>query len=188
MLPGLIWELLFLLHVFPPLRLLSLLVLPFLWLLLSPLWLPLSLALCLRCLGCLVLLASLLLRSSVSLPPLSFSGSCFSLFFTFCHPRFSSSLPLLPVSEALFCLCRGTNIYNFLACDRISGPRTTAFLYFLTFLSFSLVDSSYCWCERNTGRHFIGFYYHKNKKGWDKNTGIKTLNTTTTTKIIGRQK
>ena len=31
------------------------------------------------------------------------------------------------------------------------------FLYFLTFVFFS-VDSLYCWCERNTGRHFIGFH------------------------------
>ena len=37
------------------------------------------------------------------------------------------------------------------------------FLYFLTFLSFSLVDSLYCWCERNTGRHFIGFIITKIK-------------------------
>ena len=32
-----------------------------------------------------------------------------------------------------------------------------AFYTFYLFLVF-FVDSLYCWCERNTGRHFIGFY------------------------------
>ena len=60
------------------------------------------------------------------------------------------------VSEALFCLCRGTNIITLLGCDRITGhvPRllyiSISFLFFCGFL--------FCWCERNTGRHFIGFY------------------------------
>ena len=40
------------------------------------------------------------------------------------------------VSEALFCLCRGTNIFTLLGCDRISGhvPRLFISLY-LSFLS-----------------------------------------------------
>ena len=44
---------------------------------------------------------------------------------------------IMIVSEALFCLCRGTNIYNSFGCDRISR-HDHGFLYFLTFLSFSL--------------------------------------------------
>ena len=154
-LPGLIWELLFLLHVFPPLRLLSLLVLPFLWLLLSPLWLPLSLALCLRCLGCLVLLASLLLRSSVPF----LHSLLWLLLFPFLHllsPRFHLRF-LCFLLVRLFSVCAVVPI--FITFWRVTEFQDTyhGFLYFLTFLSFSLVDSSYCWCERNTGRHFIGF-------------------------------
>ena len=64
-----------------------------------------------------------------SLPPLS----SLALAFPFSSPSvtsISSSLPLLPVSEALFCLCRGTNIYNFLACDRISGHVPRLFILF----------------------------------------------------------
>ena len=45
------------------------------------------------------------------------------------------------------------------------------FLYFLTFLFFSVV-SLYCWCKRNTGRHFIGFLLAK-IKGWDRNNRDK---------------
>ena len=61
------------------------------------------------------------------------------------------------VSEALFGLRRGTNIYN--SFGGVSEFQDTyhGFLYFLTFLVF-LVDSLYCWCKRNTGRNFIGFY------------------------------
>ena len=116
-----------------------------------------------------------------------FSGSCFSLFFTFCHLEFHLRF-LCFLLVRLFSVCALVPIFiTFWGVTKFQDTYH-GFLYFLTFLSFSLVDSSYCWCERNTGRHFIGFYYHKNKKGWDKNTGIKTLNTTTTTKIIGRQK
>ena len=61
------------------------------------------------------------------------------------------------VSEALFCLCRGINIYNSFGGASEFQDTYHGFLYFLTFLFFS-VDSLYCWCERNTGRHFIGFY------------------------------
>ena len=85
-------------------------------------------------------------------------------FFSFTYALFlvstrTSNPPPLPpfVSEALFCLCCGTNIYN--SFGGVSEFQDTyhGFLYFLTFLVFS-VDSLYCWCERNTGRHFIGFY------------------------------
>ena len=34
------------------------------------------------------------------------------------------------VSEALFCLCRGTNIYNFLGCARISRHVPRLFILF----------------------------------------------------------
>ena len=85
-------------------------------------------------------------------------------FFSFTYVLFlvsarTSNPPALPpfVSEALFSLCRGTNVYN--SFGGVSEFQDTyhGFLYFLTFLVFS-VDSLYCWCERNTGRHFIGFY------------------------------
>ena len=36
----------------------------------------------------------------------------------------------LSVSEALFCLCRGTNIYNFLGCVRISRHVPRLFILF----------------------------------------------------------
>ena len=36
----------------------------------------------------------------------------------------------LPVSEALFCLCHGTNIYNFLGCVRISRHVPRLFILF----------------------------------------------------------
>ena len=55
-----------------------------------------------------------------------------------------------------FFLCRGTNIYNFWGCTRIS--RHVPRLYILFTFSIFLSGFFYCWCERNTGRHFIGFY------------------------------
>ena len=65
------------------------------------------------------------------------------------------------VSEALFCLCRGTNIYNSFWGVTEFQDTYHGFLYFLTFLSFSLWIL-YNAGARDTGRHFIGFYY-KNK-------------------------
>ena len=44
---------------------------------------------------------------------------------------------IIIVSEALFCLCRGTNIYNFWGVTEFQDMYH-GFLYFLTFLSFSL--------------------------------------------------
>ena len=42
----------------------------------------------------------------------------------------------LSVSEALFCLCRGTNIITLLGCDRISGHVPQLFIsLYLSFLS-----------------------------------------------------
>ena len=61
------------------------------------------------------------------------------------------------VRGALFSLCRGTNIYNSLwGAPKFQGTYH-GFIYFLLFLFF-LSGFLYCWCERNTGRHFIGFY------------------------------
>ena len=37
------------------------------------------------------------------------------------------------VSEALFCLCRGTNIITLLGCDRISGHVPRLFISFFSF-------------------------------------------------------
>ena len=56
------------------------------------------------------------------------------LYVTYCH--FLYKLIICIVSEALFCLCRGTNIITLLGCDRISGhiPRLFISLYF-SFLS-----------------------------------------------------
>ena len=58
---------------------------------------------------------------------------------------------------SLFSVCAVVPI--FITFGGVSEFQDTyhGFLYFLTFLVFS-VDSLYCWCERNTGRHFIGFY------------------------------
>ena len=52
------------------------------------------------------------------------------------------------VSEALFCLCRGTNIITLLGCDRISGhvPR----LFISLYLSFSFFVDSYFAGARET--------------------------------------
>ena len=52
--------------------------------------------------------------------------------------RTSNPPPFLPfVSEALFCLCRGTNIYNLWGVTEFQDTYH-GFLYFLTFLGFSL--------------------------------------------------
>ena len=56
-----------------------------------------------------------------------------------------------------FFLCRGTNIYNFFGVHPNFKARTTA-LYTFHFFLFFLSGFFYYWCERNTGRHFIGFY------------------------------
>ena len=61
------------------------------------------------------------------------------------------------VRGALFFLCHCTNIYNsFGGAPEFQGTYH-GFVYFLLFLFF-LSGFLYCWCERNTGRHFIGFY------------------------------
>ena len=44
---------------------------------------------------------------------------------------------IILVSEALFCLCRGTNIYNFWGVTEFQDTYH-GFLYFLSFLVFSL--------------------------------------------------
>ena len=57
-------------------------------------------------------------------------------------------------SEALFRLCRGTNIITLFGVRPNFRTRTIALYIFL----FYLCGFLFCWCERNTGRHFIGFY------------------------------
>ena len=64
-------------------------------------------------------------------------------FFSFTYVSFlvstrTSNPPPLPpfFSEALFCLCRGTNIYNFWGCIRISRHVPLFFILF-NFSSFS---------------------------------------------------
>ena len=44
------------------------------------------------------------------------------------------------VSEALFCLCRGTNIITLLGCDRISGHVPRLFILYIFSILF-FVDS-----------------------------------------------
>ena len=69
----------------------------------------------------------------------------------------------------LFSVCAVVPIYITLLGGAQISRHVPRLFILLAFLSFSLVDSLYCWCERNTGRHFIGFYYHKNKRD-----GIRT--------------
>ena len=85
-------------------------------------------------------------------------------FFSFTYVLFlvstrTSNPPHLPpfVRGALFFLCRGTNIYNSFWGASEFQDTYHGFVYFLTFSIF-LSGFLYCWCERNTGRHFIGFY------------------------------
>ena len=61
------------------------------------------------------------------------------------------------VSEALFRLCRGTSNSTLFGVCPTFQSRTTAFIIFFLFY----VDSYFCWCEKNTGRHFKGFYLSK---------------------------
>ena len=64
---------------------------------------------------------------------LSFTYVLFLMF-----TRTSNPPPLPPyVSEALFCLCRGTNLYNSFWGVTEFQDTNHGFLYFLTFLSFS---------------------------------------------------
>ena len=88
---------------------------------------------------------------------ISFVDAVSLLFCSFTYVKENELNNFNAVSEALFCLCRGTNIYNSFGGASEFQDTYHGFLYFLTFLFFS-VDSLYCWCERNTGRHFIGFY------------------------------
>ena len=53
------------------------------------------------------------------------------------------------VSEALFCLCRGTNIITLLGGDQIPGHVPRLFIFLYLFFSF-LCGFLFCWCERNT--------------------------------------
>ena len=57
------------------------------------------------------------------------------------------------VSEALFRLCRGTNIITLLGCDRISGHVPRLFISF-----FSVFVDSYFAGAREAQEDTIGFY------------------------------
>ena len=84
-------------------------------------------------------------------------------FFSFTYVLFlvstrTSNPPPLPpfVSEALFCLCRGTNIYNFWGVPEFQDTYHT-FLYFLTFLVF--LSGFFILLVREKHRKItIGFY------------------------------
>ena len=84
----------------------------------------------------------------------------FSLTYVFflVSTRTSNPPPLPPLLVRLFSVCAVVPILLlFLGCDRISGHRTTALYISISFLFF-LCGFLFCWCERNTERHFIGFY------------------------------
>ena len=66
-------------------------------------------------------------------------------------------ITMIIVRGALFFLCRGTNIHNSFWGASEFQDTYHGFVYYLTFYIF-LSGFLYCWCERNTGRHFIGFY------------------------------
>ena len=58
------------------------------------------------------------------------------------------------VSEALFCLCRGTNIISLLGCDRISGHVPRLFISIFSFF----VDSYFAGARETQEDTFISFY------------------------------
>ena len=59
--------------------------------------------------------------------------------------------------EGLFSFCAVVPIFiTFGGAPDFQGTYH-GFIYILLFLFF-LSGFLYCWCERNTGRHFIGFY------------------------------
>ena len=66
--------------------------------------------------------------------------------------RTSNPPPLPPLLVRLFSVCVVVPIFI-----TLFRTRTTAF-YTFDLLLFFFVNSLYCWYERNTGRHFIGFY------------------------------
>ena len=85
-------------------------------------------------------------------------------FFTYVFiPRTSNPQHLPPfVRGALYLsVPRYQYLYTLLGVRPNFKARTMAFIYFLFFIFF-LSGFFYCWSERNTGRHFIGFY-KKNK-------------------------
>ena len=85
--------------------------------------------------------------------------------------RTSNPLPLPPfVSEALFCLCRGTNIYNFLGCVRISRHITRLYMLF-TFSIF--LSGFFILLVREKRRKTLYRFLLAKIKGWDKNNRDK---------------
>ena len=76
-----------------------------------------------------------------------------------------------PVSEALFCLCRGANIYN--SFGGVSEFQDTyhGFLYFLTFLVF--LSGFFILLVREKHRKTLYRFLLAKIKGWDRNNRDK---------------
>ena len=105
--------------------------------------------------------------------PFTFYFDLFFLFFTYVSflvfTRTSNPPPLPPyVSEALFCLCRGTNIYNSFGGVPKFQNTYPGFLYFLTFLS-----GFFILLVREKHRKTLYRFLLAKIKGWDKNNRDK---------------
>ena len=107
----------------------------------------------------------------------------FSLVFT----RTSNPPPLPPLLVRLFSVYAVVPIIvPFLGCVRLSGHIPRLLLFSFIFY----VDSNFCWCEKNTGRHFIGFYLEKYRHVNQQHRGDKFTTQTDKNRInaSGRQK
>ena len=86
--------------------------------------------------------------------------------------RTSNPPPLPPYfSEALFCLCRGTNIYNSFGGVPEFQDTYHGFLYFLTFLVF--LSGFFILLVREEHRKTLYKFLLAKIKGWDKNNSDK---------------
>ena len=83
---------------------------------------------------------------------------------SYCTTTYVTTSPIILSKHYFSLLVRLFSVYAvvpiivpFLGCVRLSGhvPRLLLF----SFLFY--VDSYFCWCEKNTGRHFISFYLEK---------------------------
>ena len=90
------------------------------------------------------------------------------------------------VREALFCLCRGTNIYNSFGGASEFQDMYHGFLYFLTFLVF--LSGFFILLVREKHRKTLYRFLLAKIKGWDKNNRDKNSeHDKQITKINGRQ-
>ena len=78
---------------------------------------------------------------------------------------------MCPVSEALFCLCRGTNIYNFFRGVSEFQDTYHGFLYFLTFPVF--LSGFFILLVREKHRKTLYRFLLAKIKGWDRNNRDK---------------